>query len=319
MTTMSPMLAVPAGSRDLSGPEWTHEFKWDGIRVLVHAGADSGSGQVHRIVTRNGNDVTVAWPELAPLLDALPADTVVDGELVVLDADLRPDFGRIAQRMHVRNEHRVAELRRAHPAQLMAFDLLRLAGADVVDLPLEERRARLEDVLPVGGSWAVPPSSPDLDTMTAVARQRGLEGLVSKRVGSVYEPGVRSRNWAKTRHVSEADAVVVGHRGLDGATTGPVTSLALARWDAEQRAWVGEGSVGSGLTRAEGERLRAVLDPLAVGGDHDLPVTADFTAVEPTVVVRVSYLAATPHGHFRHPVYKGQRSDVVATEVTDAP
>ncbi len=321
MTTLAPMLAVPAGSRDLTGPGWIHEFKWDGIRVLVWSGSRDAPApdRAHRVTTRNGNDVVAAWPELTPLLDGLPPDTVVDGELVVLDEDLRPDFSRIAHRMHVRNEHRITELRRTLPAQFMAFDLLRVAGTDVVDLPIEQRRARLAEVLPSGGAWALPPSSPDFTTMTAVARQRGLEGIVSKRVGSVYVPGVRSRDWAKTRHVSEADAVVVGHRGLDGATTGPVTSLALARWEPAAQAWVGEGSVGSGLTRAEGDRLRRLLDPLAVAGDHDLPVPPEFTAVAPEVVVRVSYLEATPHGHFRHPVYKGQRSDVDATAVTDAP
>lgn len=315
---LSPMLAVPGGELDLTLEGWSHEFKWDGIRVLVHTD-DADHVRGHRITTRNGNDVTVAWPELEPLLTALPPDTVIDGELVVLDDDLRPDFSRIAHRMHVRNRLRVAELRTTHPAQLMAFDLLALSGRDVMAQPLEERRGLLTDVVPTGGPWAVPPASPDHVTMLAIAEQRGLEGIVSKRVGSVYEPGVRSRNWRKTRRVQEADAVVVGHRGLHGATSGPVASLALARWDAAQRAWVGEGSVGSGLTDAEGVRLRRLLAGLTEQVDHDLPLPDGFVAVAPVVVVRVSYLEATSQGHFRHPVYKGQRHDIEARDVTDRP
>ena len=315
---LTPMLATPADGADLSGSGWLHEFKWDGIRVLVHSGDGTGDGS-GRITSRNGNDVTAAWPELEPLMAALPPDTVVDGELVVLDDDLRPDFSLVAQRMHVRDPLRVARLRGTHPGQLMAFDLLRLAGEDLVDLPLERRRGLLEESLPPGGPWAVPPASTDLATMTAVAEQRGLEGTVSKRLGSRYEPGVRSRNWRKTRRVREADAVVVGHRGLDGATSGPVTSLALARRDPETRAWVGEGSVGSGLGVAEGRRLRALFDASPPPPGADLPVPDGFVPTAPEVVVRISYLEATPQGHFRHPVYKGQRPDVAAEDVTDAP
>lgn len=315
---LAPMLAVPGGDLDLTGPGWSHEFKWDGIRVLVHAdGPDRQRG--HRITTRNGNDVTAAWPELDGMLATLPADTVVDGELVVLDDDLRPDFSRIAHRMHVRNPLRIAELRATHPAQFMAFDLLRVSGQDVMGTGLEERRARLADIVPAGGPWAVPPASPDHATMLTIAEQRGLEGIVSKRVGSVYEPGVRSRNWRKTRRVQEADAVVIGHRGLGGATSGAVTSLALARWDLDQAAWVGEGSVGSGLTEAEGVRLRELLEGLTEPVDHDVSLPDGFVAVPPVVVVRVSHLEATSQGHFRHPVYKGQRHDIDAGDVTDLP
>ena len=315
---LEPMLAVPADGLDVSGPGWLHEFKWDGIRVLVHVG-DPDGGHPHRITTRNGNDVVGAWPELEPLLAALPPDTVVDGEIVVLDDDLRPDFSRIAHRMHVRNPLRVAELRGTYPGQFMAFDLPRHDGEDLMHEPLEVRRARLQEVVPPGGPWAVPPASTDFATMLAIAEQRGLEGIVSKRLGSRYEPGVRMRNWRKTRLVREADAVVVGYRGLHGATSSPVTSLALARRDPDREAWVGVGSVGSGLTASEGKRLHALLSDRPAIASEALPVPDGFTPTDPRVVVRVSYLEATPQGHFRHPVYKGQRPDIDPMDVTDRP
>lgn len=307
------MLATPGTERGVAGPGWVHEFKWDGIRVLLVVDDDG-----HRMVTRNGNDVAVAWPELAGLATLLPPGTVVDGEVVVLDADLRPDFSRVAARMHVRNELRVHQLRGTHPGRLMAFDLLRLAGERVVDEPLETRRERLRDAVGEGPSWAVPPAVDDLATILAVVDDRGMEGVVSKRAGSPYEPGVRSRNWRKLRRVREADAVVVGHRGVDGATSGPVGSLSLARWDPDTRSWVSVGSVGSGLTSREGQRLRDLLDPLEVD-DPVIVLAEGVRAVRPEVVVRVSYLEATPQGHFRHPVYKGQRLDAAPTDVVEAP
>nr|WP_274387610.1 hypothetical protein [Salsipaludibacter albus] len=308
---MEPMLATPGTEALVSGSGWTHEFKWDGIRVLVVADGDR-----HRLLTRNGNDVAVAWPELAPLAADLPPGTVLDGEVVVLDDRLRPDFSRVAARMHVRNELRVATLRGSHPGRLMVFDVLRVAGDWVVDEPLGARRDRLGGLVGDGAAWAVPPSVDDLATILAVVDERGMEGVVSKRVGSRYEPGVRSRSWRKLRRVREADAVVVGMRGVDGATTGPVGSLSLARWDPERADWVTLGSVGSGLTAKEGDRLARLLGPLAVEAPVvDLP--PDVIAVRPEVVVRVSYLEATPQGHFRHPVYKAQRHDVDPRDVVD--
>ncbi len=313
MPPLEPMLATPGTEAAVAGPGWSHEFKWDGIRVLLVAD-DHG----HRLLTRNGNDVAVAWPELAPLAAALPTGSVVDGEVVVLDERLRPDFSRVAARMHVRDEVRVTRLRPLHPGRLMAFDVLRVGGAWVVDEPLEHRRERLAALVQDGAAWAVPPHVDDLATILAVVDDRGLEGIVSKRLGSRYEPGVRSRAWRKLRRVREADAVVVGIRGVDGATTGPVGSLALARWDPERGDWTSVGSVGSGLTAREGDRLARLLGPLAVR-EPVVALAAEVIPVRPEVVVRVSYLEATPQGHFRHPVYKGQRPDIDPHDVVEAP
>ncbi len=314
MPELSPMLATAGTEAVVAGPDWTHEFKWDGIRVLFVVDDDG-----HRLLTRNGNDVAVAWPELDPLAAALPSGTVLDGEVVVLDDDLRPDFARIARRMHVRNTMRIATLRQTHPGQFMAFDLLRRRGEMVVDRALEDRRAALADLVPSGGAWAVSPVVADMATILAVVDDRAMEGIVSKRRGSPYRPGVRSRDWRKLRRVREADAVVVGWRGIDGARTGPVGSLALARWDPEAVDWIALGSVGSGLTAQEGERLHALVSsrPVPVG---DVPTLPDgFVPTDPRVVVRVAYLEATPQGHFRHPVYRGERVDIDPRDVTDEP
>lgn len=313
MVRLSPMLATTGTEALVAGIDWTHEFKWDGIRVLVVVDDDG-----HRLLTRNGNDVAVAWPELDALATQMPVGTVLDGEVVVLDADLRPDFARIAHRMHVRDPRRIAELRRTHPGHLMLFDVLCEAGEWVVDEGLEARRARLVDLVPRGGPWAVSPVVDDLATILSVVDERGLEGVVSKRRGSPYRPGVRARDWRKLRRVREVDAVVIGWRGVDGAPRGLVGSLALARWEPEAGHWVGLGSVGSGLTVREGQRLHDLLT--TTPGDQAADLLPDgFTATPPVVVVRVSYLEATPQGNLRHPVYRGQRADVDPRQVTDIP
>lgn len=323
MTTWRPMLATPLGRRDVSGPQWQHEFKWDGIRVIMQIRSDNQGGDGLRLLTRNGNDVALAWPELQPLAGLVPKGTVIDGEVVVLDDHLRPDFSGVAARMHVRDPHRVARLRRSHPGQFMAFDLLAVAGNAVVTEPLETRRARLLDVMPPdGGPWAVPPAVDDLEDIMAVVVDRELEGIVSKRRGSPYRPGARSPDWRKWRRAREVDAVVVGWKGEQGATTGPVASLALARWDSDTATWVAMGSVGSGISTAEGWRLHDVvagLDASAESPAEAGTVPRGFVPVSPRVVVRVRYLEATPAGQLRHPVYIGQRPDAAAHDVTEAP
>lgn len=315
---VAPMLASPRGRTDVTGPRWLHEFKWDGIRVLARV-----AGGRLALTTRNGNDVAAAWPEFAPLAGLLPDATTIDGEVVVLDDDLRPDFARVAARMHVRDERRIARLRATHPGQLMAFDVLEVAGRTVVDLPLDERRSLLTRILAdIEGPWAVSPAVDDLATIEAVVEARDLEGVVSKVRDSRYEPGTRSSTWRKWRRVRETDAVVVGHKGVRGATSGPVASLALARWDPVRRSWVSLGAVGSGLGDAEGARLREVFESAGAPAPEvlaDLPVPDGYTPVVPTVVVRVRYLETTPVGHLRHPVYRGVRADVAASPVTERP
>ena len=123
-----------------AGEGWTYEIKWDGMRLIVDAGGAAGI----RLSSANGKDATASFPELAPLADALGVPAVLDGEVVAFDADGRPDFGRLQQRMHVTNPRQAAERAAAVPAVLCVFDLLVLDGSDTTGLPLTDRRRLLE-------------------------------------------------------------------------------------------------------------------------------------------------------------------------------
>ena len=122
MYLMRPMLAT-RGTTVPTGPEWLHEVKWDGIRVLAEV-----TGGTLRLWSRNGNDVSAAYPELVPLAEALEGrDALLDAEVVAF-ADGIPSFGALADRMHVRNARKAASLATTNPVTLMLFDLLRLDG-----------------------------------------------------------------------------------------------------------------------------------------------------------------------------------------------
>jgi bifunctional non-homologous end joining protein LigD len=306
---MQPMLAtrgdvVPAGS------EWAHEVKWDGIRLLVEVAAPAGGV---RMWSRNENDVSIAYPELQGLAGT-GRDLLLDGEVVAL-ADGVPSFGALAERMHVRDPVKAARLAESRPVTLVLFDLLRLDGRELLDRPLSERRAALEEVVgavPDDACWRVPPTYADGATLLGAAEQQGLEGIVSKRLSSRYHPGRRSRDWLKFPIRPTASYVVGGYRhekdsdhrlgALLVGEPGP-TGLRF------------RGKVGSGVAGRAGVRLGELLRPLARPESpfaEDLP-RADRLGtvwVEPTVVVDVQYLALTADGRLRQPAYRGVRADL---------
>jgi len=136
------------------GAGWTHEVKWDGMRVLV----DIAEGRV-RIWSRNENDVTVSFPELQGLIEVAD-DVLLDGEVVALGEGV-PSFGALADRMHVRDASRALRLSEKNPVTLIAFDLLRLDGEELLERPLSERRELLLGLGLDDVAWQVPPTYDD--------------------------------------------------------------------------------------------------------------------------------------------------------------
>ncbi|MFN7131290.1 MAG: DNA polymerase ligase N-terminal domain-containing protein, partial [Myxococcales bacterium] len=178
-----PMLATLADAPPANESEWLYELKYDGYRALC---ALSG-GRV-AMWTRNGLDLTARFPTIARALSKIVVgDAVIDGEIVILDPTGAPRFELIQQG---RNDE----------ALLYAFDLLWLDGEDVRKRPLEERRDLLESVIansPPVLRLSERREGPAAEALADVAR-RGLEGLIAKRRGSVYEP-TRSRSWLKLK------------------------------------------------------------------------------------------------------------------------
>ena len=301
-----PMLATPGTPGDVAGPDWVHEFKWDGVRALL-----ASDGERVQVRSRAGNDVTAGYPELAALAAVLPAGTVVDGEIVALDADGVPSFPRLQRRMHVRDPIRVAAVRQDVPVQYLVFDVLVAAGSWVVDEPWHDRRRRLEAFSLDGPASAVPPIADDLDTAVRTARDRLLEGVVSKRRDSRYRPGERSPDWRKLHLVREQDVVVGGWRPGAGHRSPTFGSLLVGTHDADGELRFG-GAVGSGFTDREAGRLAALLDELAIDAPPFVDAPADPQAhwVAPELVVRVRYREWTPDGRLRQPRYRGQRTEV---------
>ena len=305
---MRPMLATP-GRHIPAGDAWTHEVKWDGIRVL----ADSRQG-LDRFLSRNGNDVTPAWPDLA--VSPLPGrDLLVDGEVIALNDEGLPDFRVLQERMHVRSAAAVARLVKRVPATFMAFDLLRLDGADLTAEPLEHRRELLVDLME-GAPWQVPTAYADGPMLFEATRQQGLEGIVSKRLSSRYAFGERTTHWLKFAHRHRGSYVVGGWRPQEGGTH--LAALLVGEPTAEGLLY--RGRVGSGI----GPKVSRLLTEAVKGHERsDSPFADEVPAVDargahwvdPVLVIDVDTHRTARAQRLRQPSYQGLRRDLTPGDI----
>jgi bifunctional non-homologous end joining protein LigD len=298
-----PMLAATA-EHPPSGADWTFEPKWDGYRALLTVRGGEG-----RLTSRNGNDLTSRFRDVARAgARALrSASAVADGEICALDEDGRSSFGLL--------QHGGGRI------VLVLFDLLEEDGEPLVDLPLGERRRRLERVLDLRAAGVVlSPQFDDGGALLDAAREQGLEGIVAKRLHSRYQPGRRSADWRKVKLRAEQELVIVGYtrgRGRRGSSLG---ALVLGVHEAAGLRWA--GNVGTGFTDEESRRLVGLLRPLArekspLAETPRMPRVArsDVVWVEPVLVAKVRFAEWTSEGRLRAPVYVGLRDDVDALEV----
>ena len=298
---------------------WLIEPKWDGVRavVTVHDGRVT-------IASRLGNDVTLGYPELAPLAGALGGrSAVLDGEIVAFDERTgRPSFQRLQRRMHVRSPS--AQLRRDVPVQLLLFDVLWLDGELVAERPQAERRKVLEDLGLDGPGWhtspLIPPAPPD--ELLAACREVGMEGYVAKRADAPYLPGRRSSAWVKVKCVKRRELVVGGWSAGQGGRSGSIGSLAVGCWGVDPSTGANTGRlhyvglVGSGLS---GDTIRQLTEVFARTARDDSPFAEHLIGklhyVQPLLVAEVAYNEITEGGTLRQPSLQGFRTDLDPGEV----
>jgi bifunctional non-homologous end joining protein LigD len=301
--TLSPMLAVPRDDA-FDGDDWVFELKYDGYRLLCGKGDD---GVVLRY--RSGKEATAAFPEIRRALEALPFGRfVLDGEVVVLDDDARPNFGRLQKRAMLQRGLDVETATREHPVTLYAFDLLAFDDYDVRPLPLLERKALLRRLLPPAGviRYTDHIERQGVALMDHVRRLE-VEGVVAKRAAAAYRAG-RHDDWQKIRVVQTGDFVIAGYTKASGSRSG-FGALVLGIYDDEVLRSVGR--VGTGFDAATLRSLHAELEALrrdtpVVEGD-ELPKDACWVA--PRLVAEVRFKHVTDTGSLRHPVFVRIRRD----------
>jgi len=303
------MLAV-AGQLPPDDGRWAHEFKWDGMRILLWT-----DGGRPRAMSRNDKDVTVSFPELRGFAEAMGSRRALfDGELVVLDPDGRPSFARLQHRMHAANPPGVRAAVASDPVSLIIFDLLHLDGVSLLELSYDRRRAALEGLGIAAPGWAVTPSFTSeggrqvFDTAVAL----GMEGVVAKRRTGTYQPGRRSADWIKVKNQHMQEVVIGGYTAGQGSRRVDFGALLVGVPSGRALTFVGKVGTGfSDLARAElmADLEGAVRATSPFEGRLPAAVVRGATWVTPRLVGEVRYSEWTPDGYFRHPVWRGLRPD----------
>src|ERR1051325_3148228 len=311
MDFVKPMLAKPVKKLP-SGRNWLYELKLDGYRVLVMK--ERG---VVTLFSRRGNNLNNAFPRIATSFSFLTDNTILDGELVVLDESGKPSFA-------VLQKHKF----RPEALHFYAFDLIAYKGKDLRKLPLVDRRMVLEKSAltrmrePVRLSSVFPTSA---SRLIAAARKSGLEGVVAKRGDSRYESGERSGAWLKFKTNKGQELVIGGYKpGSNG-----FESLLVGYYESKKLLFVAKIKNGftPALRRKLAERLKTLETktcPFANlperkharrGEALTREVMQKMRWLKPKLVAQIEFTEWTTNNHLRHSKFVGLRDDKRAHEV----
>ena len=302
-----------ASSREepFSREGWVFELKYDGYRLLGE--------RVDRepfLRSRAGHDLTHTFPEIARAVRGLPFDgLVLDGEVVVHDAQGLPSFSRLQKRGRILNRADALRASVELPAIYYAFDLLAVEGHDLRGLPLLERKELLRRVLPTVGPIRYSDHIPvQGEAMYQQVQAMGLEGIVAKKADAPYRGG-RSTHWVKVRTVHVEDFVVVGWTEPQGSRSG-FGALHVAQYDGDELRYL--GSVGSGFTDAQIDQVHADLLELEIDAcpcdAGAVPKGKKHHWVRPDFVVEIKYKEFTDQGMVRQASLSRLRDDKPAIE-----
>jgi len=286
------------------GPEWTYEIKLDGYRLeAIRAGGKT------TLYSRRENVLNQKFPYIASALTSLPDDTIIDGELVALDSDGRPNFNML-------QNFRSAE---AH-IHYYAFDILTHKGKDLTQLPLSKRREILHSVIrPSEHIELSAVSDKSAKEMLAFVKKVGLEGVIAKRADSVYQPGKRTGLWSKYRLNLDQEFVIGGYvpsgLGLDSIVIGFYKDKELF-YAARVRAGFVPATrrqVFNQIKHLETKKCPFVNLPEKEAGRWGQGLTKEKMKecvwLEPEIVARVAFLEWTGADHLRHTKFMALRDD----------
>ena len=310
MNPIKPMLAVSGQPFRREG--WIFEPKIDGTRCIASA--------KKRVLLSNRRlaDITYRYPELASALASLQGECVLDGEITVFKKGI-PNFRSLAERDHQNDPIKIDYLSHAMPASYVVFDILSLDKESLIHLPLKERKRilfrELEADLKDSETVTLIDSFPEKgEDYFQAALKMGIEGVVGKRLESLYLPGIRSQDWVKIKKSLKLDLVVGGYIPGKGDRLPYFGGLLLGAHSQSKLVYISR--VGSGFTEEELEDITSRFSLREKPPFSNPPATAGVVWIEPKMVVQVTALERTHDGGLRAPVFLRMRDDKEPEECT---
>jgi bifunctional non-homologous end joining protein LigD len=297
---VQPMLATPV-KEAFDHPDWIFEVKWDGYRAIAEIQDDSIS-----LHSRNGISFDKKFFPITEALRKFGFDAVLDGEIVVVDDQGRPDFQMLQHYQRYGKGHLL----------YYVFDLLFFRGHDLTGMPLLRRKELLKKILP---------SNPRIRfsdhigkegvLFYNIAKEKGLEGIIAKHSQSVYETGRRSQKWLKVKTQLTQEAVIAGFTEPGGGRK-YFGALVLGVYEGDELIYIGR--VGGGFAEKDLKDIYEKLEPL-IRKESPFPVRPETngpaTWVKPELVCEVALSGWTEDGVMRHPIFLRVREDKASREI----
>ncbi len=281
--------------------DWLFEIKWDGYRAIT----EKRKKEI-LLYSRNGINFQQNYPIVADQLKKIKADAVLDGEIVVLNDEGKPNFQFLQH--YLENQDR--------PIQYCIFDLLKLNGHDTTGLPLIERKGLLQKIIPEND--VIKYSDHILEkgkSFFQVTKEKNLEGIIAKKIDSKYYPGKRSSDWLKIKHHKTQEAIIAGYTEPSGSRK-YFGALILASKEGDKFTYIGH--TGTGFNHQSLKKMYDLLQPLIKEKspfDEKIKTNSPVTWVKPELICEVKFSEVTADGKFRHPVFLHRRTDKTINEI----
>lgn len=297
---IKPMLAKQS-DKAFDDKAWLFEIKWDGYRAVTQK-----NGKEILLYSRNGLSFQKTYPIVFDQLKNIKADATLDGEIVVLNDEGKPDFQFLQH--YSENQNR--------PIQYYIFDLLELNGKDTTALPLIERKELLQKIIPENPVLKYSDHIPEKGkSFFRVSEEQNLEGIMAKKIDSKYYPGKRTSDWLKIKNHKTAEALIAGYTLPEGSRK-YFGSLILALKEGDKFMYA--GNMGTGFNQQSLKELYDLLQPLIQKispFEKKIKNNSSATWVKPEIICEVKYSEVTADGKFRHPVFLHLRNDKTIDEI----
>ncbi|HEU5180976.1 MAG TPA: DNA ligase D [Candidatus Polarisedimenticolia bacterium] len=302
------------GEAAFNRPDWMWEPKLDGYRVLAFI-----DGKKVSLRSRRGLELVPCFPGLVEELGSQAVSgMILDGEIVAFDADGRPSFNALQNRVQVKSPRDLAAAEQSVPVVYFCFDLLHFAGIGLTSRPYHERRRYLSQCLLPTPRVQLVHASEDGVALSEAAQAAGFEGVVGKRISSRYQPGKRSDQWLKVKPTQSVDFVIGGYTRGKGSRES-LGAILVGTWEKGKLRFASH--VGSGFDERSLAQMKERLEPLR---QDDCPFAEEPELTNPTIwvkpelVAEVKFHSWTEDGHLRAPVFLRLRDDLSARDLRKA-